>query len=596
MNGRDLSLLISCAAALLLGCSKKDEAPKGDAKAGDAKAADAKAGDAKATDAKANAAGEAPAAAATATECPKSLAGTDNVDRVITKACGVVPVTADYAIEGATLTLEAGAALAFAEGTRLTVGYYEPAKLVVKGTADAPVTFTSNGDKVAGAWQGVFLHEKANRSSIDGLVLEHAGGDDQAALVVEAREVTVARSTVRKAKSLAVEVAGEGAAAITGLTFAEVGPVAMRVTPAAAGGVEGDSTFPAGALVQVQPGAIGKSVRLAALGTPWLIAGQVQVNGTPGQRATLTIDAGAELRFGAEGSLDVGYYAEAGLVAEGTAEKPIVFTAHERQEPGAWGGVRIFGKAEARLQHVRFTHGGKQEAEGALLIDGPARVTLHEASFVGNLVGVVVQGPEAKLEAFDALAFESTAVALRAPARYLAKLGADNRYTGEPRIVVEADKLDADATWKPQTGAKVELEGLLQVSGTRLVVEPGFTLHVADDVEVQVGYYENAGLELRGTAEAPITIRGLRDEPGTWGGIVLFPKAKGNVIEHVVLRNAGGQAGVRFDGESDGKVKHLRCDACSVPGLTWTCTSKVEHEAIVAGEGTPKDYEDPSCN
>ena len=88
----------------------------------------------------------------------------------------------------------------------------------------------------------------------------------------------------------------------------------------------------------------------------------------------------------------------------------------------------------------------------------------------------------------------------------------------------------------------------------------------------------------------------MRDEPGSWGGLVLFAKAKGNVIENVVLRNAGGQAGVRFDGESDGKVKGLRCDMCSVPGLTWTCSSRVEHADIVAGEGTPKDYDEPSCN
>ena len=598
MNGRDLSLLALCV-VLPLGC-KKDEAAAGDAKT--EPKLEAKAGDAKAEpagDAKTSAAGEAPAADQAATECPKSLAGTDKVDRVITKACGVVPVTADYSIEGATLTLEAGATLAFAEGTRFTVGYYEPARLIVKGTTESPVRLTATGeeqDKVRGMWQGVFLHDKADRSSLDGLVIESAGRDDEAALVVEASEVTVARTTVRKAKGTGIEVRGEGAADITGVTFAEVGRIAMRVTAEAAGGVGGDNTFPPNALVQVQPGAVTKSAQWAALGTPWLVAGQVQVNGTPGQRATLTIAPGAELRFGAEASLDVGYYEEAGLVAEGSETQPILFRGHEREEAGAWGGVRILGKAEARLQNVRFSHGGRQEAEGVLLIEGAARATLHEVSFVSDLVGVVIQGTEAKLEVFDALAFEGTPVAMRAPARYLAALGSENRYAGEPWIVAEADKLDANATWKAQPGARIELEGLLQISGSRLVVDPGFTVHVGDGVEVQVGYYENAGLELRGTEDAPITFRGVRDAPGSWGGIVLFPKAKGNVIEHVVLRNAGGQAGVRFDGESDGTVSHLRCDFCSASGLTWTCTSRVEYDQIVAGEGTPKDYDEPPCN
>jgi hypothetical protein len=600
MNRRELSLLVPCVATLLLlGCSKKDSAATGDAKA-DAAAADAKAGDAKAdpsADAKADAAGELPEAEQAASACPPSLSGTDKVDRVITKECGVVPVTADYAIDGATLTLEAGATLAFAEGTRLTIGYYEPAKLVVKGTAEAPVTFTtSSADKVAGVWQGVRLEAKASRSRIEGLVLEHAGGEDAAALLVEAQDVTIGGTTVRSAKGIGIEIADDGMAKVSGTTLADVGPVAMRVTPAAAGGIAADNRLPAEAVVQVQPGVLGKSATWNALGVPWVIGGQVQVHGAAGQRATLTLAPGAALRFGGEGSLTVGYYAEGGLVAEGTADAPITFSGHERQEPGAWGAVRLFGKAEARLQHVALRHGGRQEAEGALMIDGPARVSLQDASFTDDAVGVVVQGGEAKLQAFDRVTFERTPVALRAPARHLGSLGAANTYVGEPRIVAEADKLDVDATWRLQAGAMVELEGLLQVSGVRLLVDPGVTVHVADGVEVQVGYYENAGLELRGTAEAPITFRGRRDEPGSWGGIVLFGKAKGNVLEHVVLRNAGGQAGVRFDGESSGKVEHLRCDACSAPGLTWTCKSKVEHQHVVAGEGTPKDYDDPACN
>jgi hypothetical protein len=598
MNRRELSLLVPCVATLLLaGCSKKDDPAAGDTKAADAAKA---AGDAKTdapADAKADAAGETPEAPKAAIECPKSLSGTENADRVIAKACGIVPVTGDYSIEGATLTLEAGAKLEFAPGTRLTVGYYEAAKLVVKGTAADPVTFTTpSKDKVSGLWKGVFLREKADGSAIEGLVLDRAGGDDEPALLVEARDVTISGSTVRGARGIGIDITGEGSAELTGNTFDHTGPIALRVTPAGIGGVGADNAFPVGSLVQVQPGAIAKSTQWAALNTPWLVAGQIQINGTPAERATVTLGEGAELRFAPEASLDVGYYAEAALIAEGSEAKPILFKGNERNEAGAWGGLRIFGKAEARFEHVRFMHGGRQEAEGTLLVEGAARVTLHEVDFLGNLVGVVVQGTEARFEVFDATRFEVTPVAMRAPARYLAAFGERNEYIGEPRIIAEADKLEADTTWKPQPGARIELEGLLQISGSRLVIDPGFSMYVADGIEVQVGYYENAGLELRGTADAPITVQGVRDEPGSWGGIVLFPKARGNVFEHVVLRNAGGQAGVRFDGESDGKVSHLRCDFCSASGLTWTCSSKVEHEQIIAGEGTPKDYEEPACN
>src|SRR5439155_178674 len=83
---------------------------------------------------------------------------------------GVVPVTGDYHINNGTLTLEAGATLAFKDGATLHVGYNDAAKLIVKGTADAPVRFTAMGDKVPGVWAGVELHEHAARSQIDHLV------------------------------------------------------------------------------------------------------------------------------------------------------------------------------------------------------------------------------------------------------------------------------------------------------------------------------------------------------------------------------------------------------------------------------------------
>src|SRR5262245_55760209 len=168
MNGRVPSLLVLCV-ALSLGCSKNDDAAKGEAKPADAKAGAAKGGaeggETKTGEAKTNAAGGAVAEGGTVTDCPPSLAGAETVSRVITKDCGVVPVTADYSIDGATLTLEAGATLAFAEGAELSVGYYEAAKLVVKGTAEAPVTFTTSADKVPGVWKGVRLHAKDRKST-----------------------------------------------------------------------------------------------------------------------------------------------------------------------------------------------------------------------------------------------------------------------------------------------------------------------------------------------------------------------------------------------------------------------------------------------
>ncbi|MCA9654286.1 MAG: hypothetical protein KC501_30470, partial [Myxococcales bacterium] len=526
--------------------------------------------------------------------CPQSLSGKDTVDRVIAKACGVVPVTGNYSVEGATLTLEAGASLAFAEGAKMTVGRAEPAKLIVQGTSADPVTLTTSADRVPGVWKGVVLGDKASRSSLEGLVIEHAG-DDQAALQVEAQDVTIAGCTVRGAKGLGIEIAREGSVTMVGSTLEKVGPVAMRVTPRAAGGVQPGNVFPADSRVQIVNGRVDADTTWAAIGTPWLLTGRVQVHGEAGQRATLTLGAGAELRFDGDGTIEVGYYEQGGLVAEGSTSAPIVLAAHERQEPGGWAGLKIHGKGEARFAHVRFVNGGRKDKEGVLLIDDAARVSLTDSTFQDDAVGVVVRGKKAELEAFDRVTFAGTPVALRGAARVLGALGGDNHYEGEPVIVAESDKIDADSTWRTQVGAKVQLDGRLQISGGRLVIEAGYVVAVEDGGEVQVGYYDVAGLELRGTAEEPIEFVGQRDEPGTWGGLVFYAKAKGNVLDNVVLRNVGGQAGVRVDGEAELQVDTLRCANCSTPTLKWTCKGTVEHTGVEAAEGTPAALEAPEC-
>src|SRR5262244_2441760 len=79
--------------------------------------------------------------AATLTECPKLLAGAESVNRVITRECGVVAVNGEYHLNNGSLTLEAGATLAFREGASMNIGYNDSAKLIVHGTDENPVTF-----------------------------------------------------------------------------------------------------------------------------------------------------------------------------------------------------------------------------------------------------------------------------------------------------------------------------------------------------------------------------------------------------------------------------------------------------------------------
>lgn len=585
------------------GADEKKEA-KADGKAEDGKAdgkadgkTDAKA-DAKAdggTNPAANAAGGGVVPADAITECPKSLSGKDEVSRVITKACGVVPVTGAYKMEGGSLILEAGATLAFADGAKLQVGYSTASKLIVRGTKEEPVTLTASGDKVAGVWDGVQIYQKGARSSIAHAVIEWAGNKNQA-LLIGGEDISVEGLTVRGAKDVAVRIDDNGTLAkFDGNTFEDVGTQVVRLHPGKAGAIGKTNTWPEGGVVQVLAGRVDADVTWGDIGVPWHVTGKVQVRGESGNRATLTIEAGNELTFDGDARVEVGYSGEGTLTANGTKDAPIVLRSDEKTEAGAWTGLDIYGKGEAEISHAVFRHAGKDENHGALYADGDAHLSLSDSTFEDTTVGVVIKSNTADIRKFEKNTFKNTPKAMVLAARQLGKLAGDNVYEGEPVIELLRDRIDADTTWALQKGARVEVNGRVQILGGRLTIAAGSKLHIKDGEQIEVGYSDTGGLEMVGTAEAPIELVGTRDEPGAWKSVIFYGKARGNKIEHVKLRNAGGTAALEFKNDSDGVVKNVSCDKCSAPALTWTCKAKVEQADVTGTDGTPKPIEAPVC-
>lgn len=574
---------------LVLGC-KKDSEEKTDAETkaesatADTKTDGAPSADGDPAPASGDGSGEAGQVPA---DCPASLSGKETADRVIATACGTIEVAGNYSIDGVTLTIEPGVTLSFKDDAMLSVGYFDTAKLEIKGTKEQPVTFTSSGDDVAGVWKGVRLHGKANRSSLEGLVIEYAGGDRGGALKIDASDVEVRGSTIRHSKNAGVVIDGKGSLAeFSGNAFEDVGEVAMRVTPAVAGQIGEGNQF-GEATVHVMGGKLDADSSWKAIGAAFDVVGLVNVDGAEGTRATLTLEPGATLRFDAEGGFRVGYFALGGLEAVGKPDAPIVLTAHEKQEPGSWGGVQIHGKGEGVLEHVKLEYGGESARQGVLFARNGSKVSVQHCTFSSNEHGVVLDGREPELAKFDGNTFEDTPLALEMPARSVGVLGGENTYTGDPRIVITGGTVDQDATWKPQKGAVVVLDKPIHVSAT-LEVEAGYVLHMADGARITVGQFDNGSLRLQGTEDAPVKVVGVRDDAGSWGSIVFQGKAGGNVLENVVIRNAGGKAGVEFLRNADGKVTNLTCEKCEVAAVTWHRDARVETSGIKAAEGTPK--------
>lgn len=523
-------------------------------------------------------------AAATVTACPQSLGGTDKLHRVISKDCGVVPVTEDYYIDGGSLTLEAGASLSFKDGVGLFVGYYEPARLIVKGSAAEPVVLTAAGDRAPGAWRGVSLNSHAARSALAGLVIEFAG-TDESALFVDAEDITIRELTIRDAKGAGLLISDTaGFAELAALTFKKLGrPAAIDLPARAVAALGGGHHFDAGAQVQVRGGTVARGGKWQPPGAPLLIAGEVNVDGEGGQRATLELAPGLELRFTEAGALTVGYYSLAGLTAAGTAEAPITFTAHERRERGGWRGVGVHAQGEAKIEHALFEYGGKVADEGALQVRGGA-LTVNHTTFRNDAIGVSLDDG-AKLQGFAHNTFVATPVAAVLPAGALAGLGEGNAYDRDSKIRCPGGDVKGKATWHAQ-GAAIELGGEVRVEGGELVIEPGVALLAAADVQLTVGFYERASLRIAGTAASPVTIGAA--EGGNWRGISLASQAHTNVLEHLVLTGASNEAAIQVEREVDARLTGVTCSKCSGAVVGWGCGAKVTSAQVLATDGTPK--------
>lgn len=533
--------------------------------------------------------GEAVGALPVVDDCPRSLGGAEAVARTIKKACGPILVTREYDINGS-LTLEAGSILRFQDGAELDVGYNGPAKLIIRGTESDPVVLTSAGDPAPGAWAGVRLYAGAARSQLSHVVIENAG-NDRGALYIDASSVVLKGATIRSAKDIGLRVDHHGDfTEMSGNTFDRAGKIAVTAFPRAIGAL-GSNKFDDGAFVQIERGAVEDSARWQNPGAPYVVVGEVDVDGKNG-RATLELQAGTELRC-KDAEIDVGYNSNATLVVSGTPDRPVVFTTAEDRTPGAWHGVQVYGHGEARIAGAVFSYGGGAADRGAVFLDhGTASIT--GTTFQGNLRAVNV-GTGSTLKTFDHNTVSAgSGAALTIAADQVGALGAGNTFDKEARIEVLGGEIQSSVTWTPQT-VPYEITGEISVNQrATLTLAPGIDLAFAAEQQLSIGYSSDATLKAIGTADRPIKLHAMRDD-ASWKGVYLYEHAFGNELAQVQLTGASGDAGIVVHRGATGKITDVACARCAAATLTSQCGARLTTAGIKAEAGTPRAEIKPDC-
>ncbi len=333
-----------------------------------------------------------------ANSCPVAVAGVRK-DITLTKACspyiqrgGGIDV-----IDGATLTIEAGVELRFRDNDWLEIGAAgEPGRLIAKGTAEEPIVFTTQSPETPTTWLGVWFHS----GTLEGSVLSHAvirraGGDNRHSkpnLLHGCLTLTGVKPGRLEISDVQVENCVNGGVRLTNshvsfgpLRFVDTG-VGFVLDPQSAGQVPERVGYRGVTHNVIQGGVVASNARWAPQSVPYVVEGDVSVQGV--SAPTLTLPAGLELRFAKSRALRVGLDEAGSVRAEGSKEAKVVLTSQVPEE--TWGGVQLMGKTaeETRLAFVDVS-GVEGDAAIALRTE-PNRVHISDATFSRNGTDVLV--------------------------------------------------------------------------------------------------------------------------------------------------------------------------------------------------------------
>jgi hypothetical protein len=282
----------------------------------------------------------------------------------------------------------------------------------------------------------------------------------------------------------------------------------------------------------------------------------------------VTIEPGVEVRFADRAAWTFGYTARTKLIAKGTAEKPIRFTALDHKEAGAWNGVTLYDNAAgSTLENVVFEYAG--EADGNVLTVKAAGVTVKGVKLSGAKgagIRVSSEQPVTELSGLDLSALPADHV-LVLPWTSAKALGANNKFPANAVVELEPAQVEADLN-VPNPGVPYRMHGETDVHGKDgktavLTIEAGVTMQLSEDAQLDFGYEADrpAGFKAIGTQDKPIRfVRYGDDQKSTpWNVIAFFEASRGPELDWVTFENGGRQddATLRFDNpRALGKITH----------------------------------------
>ena len=490
------------------------------------------------------------------------LRGPITSDRTLTPdeeyvATGVVNVE-----QGATLTIEPGTHIAFQADAGLNVN--SNSVIDANGTSSEPITMTATeGNEDAGWWQGIAIYSAEPNNRLNYVEIRHAGSEVPGLLaeggglaLAGDASVTLTNSTIAQSGTFGLYLDGTGAEldGFSNNTFSGNTDAPVYVPFTSIGAIDGGSTFADGTTVRIWGATLsGSDATVTALDgdTPYRFT---DGNSDVGQDATLTIDAGVEMRFASGIGLNVDDIESAVLSAEGSSDRPIRMTATEgNEEVGWWQGLAIYsGNANNLLDHVIIRHGGSEVpgllAEGGgLALAGGASVTLTNSTIAqSGTFGLYLDGTGAELDGFSNNSFSGNADApVYIPFTRIGAIDEDSTFPENKTVRVWGATLsDSDVTVTALDGDtpyRFTDESPAVGQDATLTIDPGVEMHFAAEMELDVENFASAVILADGTSNNPIRMTATEGNGGQgwWRGVAIYSDNPNNLLNQVIVRHGG---------------------------------------------------------
>lgn len=251
--------------------------------------------------------------------------------------------------------------------------------------------------------------------------------------------------------------------------------------------------------------------------------------------SVLTIEPGTVIRFGANGSLTVGYSSNATVIANGTAANPIIFTSSALlPAAGAWEGITFYDKTLSNtvLSYCQITYAGKTSNYGAVnLLGCDIKMNNCTVSNSGSYgIYTTYSSGKGGFVEFNNNTINTTAKnSIVLDAQKLSTIGTGNVFTNTKGIAVTGDfRSSTPQTWKNLSvpyiiSSEVDIDG-------DLTIEPGTTFKFDGGGYIEIGYYDVTTFTANGTAALPITFTSNATSPtaGAWKGITIYGNTQTN--------------------------------------------------------------------